>query len=393
MCGVYILPLRTSQVPVRAQVSPLSPFLSVASQVAERWDASRCITACVEALCTLTPHLFPISTVLMMSSELCVRDDIKQLQEAAQRLLLELYGDVPDVIRTPAKLAELQQLPYSTMLALLGNPDLSTDSEASVLVLLWSWFQHNRNNCSSKQLKQVKELVRYSRLTDPYVCENLPHMSELSLTLVEMDKLRMDKVIEDASFVNLAASVDMDIRGGWYLPARDSDASLLLTLEVSRVELFTLAAELAKEEPDPPMPILSKKVFGFGYEWRLSLQRATENTMGIALELEAFLPMGGKAKVRAACHVKFILPRVARDGDDDGDEEDEEPAGVKGYVTSSRVPPIKEDVIEVESDGSLGSWGKYLDTHNGVMSFGVEFSIYAPVDESEDSDWQGQRVW
>lgn len=285
------------------------PFVDPTSQLAERWDVPSCITACVEVLCDLGAQVFPINSVLIMPSELCVRDDIKQLQKEAEQLLLGLYGDVPGVIRDPAKLQELQQLPYATMLALLKSRELSTDSEASVLVLLWSWFQHNCNSCSSEQLQPLKKVVRYSRLTDPYICVVLPHMSELSLTHVELDRLRVTKVIEDTLYVSLAESGVRDFRYGWYLPARDSDAPMSLKLEVSRAELLVLAAVMSQEdEDDSPVPILSKRVFAFGYDWSLSLQVSDSYTQALALELEAFLPLGGHIKVRAACQVKFLVP-------------------------------------------------------------------------------------
>lgn len=266
---------------------PLLPL-----QVAEFLDVPSCTLACAEALCALSNSSFPISTVLALPDEVCIQPAIARLHCNG---LLRAFGNALDVMRDPAKLAQLTELSHSAMLALLKSEDLTTDSESTVLLLLRAWYERNRQTCSRERLTQLRAVVRYSALEAIFLSTILHQMPDFNPTQREKRALWIvscsDETLDTEKLTRCLAACP----SSWWLYARPSHAGLgrgfKLQLKVPQAQLSLHLAAVAKMRAGgpPPATIFSERVYGCGYFWDLSFSSDSCET-ALEVSLGFFFP-------------------------------------------------------------------------------------------------------
>lgn len=345
-------------------------------QVADRWDVSSCIKACKEALFALADSRFPINAVFLLPATFCLSPAIDELLTEAKVHLLNIFGNAPAVLRSKSKLQRLQRLPASAMLALLSSDALTTDAEASVLLLLRSWHESNQLECSKEQLFTLKKAVRYSWLARAYICNMLPLMPGFGVTLQQASELWMKVesrgMYEDWEWECFSRACPKS----WFLPERQApprsrpDRTMTLQLKVPQSDLLQHVAAVAKmRDGDAPPPTLSSApMYGFGYDWILELVSPSIRDL-LTVQLRVVKPFSGIAGVLTVeCSVKLLCPHANSD----------EEVMHKVMVTSAGTMWAKlcsntEEVLG--GDSGLGPWAKLL--IDGFLCFDAEIAIYS----------------
>lgn len=340
-----------------------SPIL----QVADQWEVPSCVDACKEFLLGLSDSHFPIQAVFSLPSHFYSNDVFQELLAEADVCLRNEFGDAVSCLRNISRLHKFTQLPYQAILALLKCDSLTTDDEATVLLLVYMWFDSNRATCSTEQLQQLKSGVRYSRLSVPFICCMLPLMPDFQVTLQQANELCMFKSFADCSNANL---VNLRLGGAcpndWYLAVRDNEIyktdAITLTLEVSEFQLLAHVAAVAKMRAggDPPPKISSEKEYGFGYDWVLSLSSNSVPT-ALSIDVEVFSHTDSQALAVAVCEITFMFPGTV---DEDEDEDEDGDHTIDAVVTSNSPASVTNmfgiAAAVLGGDRSLGPWEQFL---------------------------------
>lgn len=345
-------------------------------QVADRWDVSSCMKACKEALFARTDSCFPINILFLLPPTFCLSPSIDELLTEAKVRLLNIFGNAPAVLRSKSKLQRLQRLPGSAMLALLSSDALTTDAEASVLLLLRSWYEFNQLECSKEQLFTLKKAVRYSWLARAYICNMLPLMPGFGVTLEQASELWMKSESRGMYEEDLEHEyIPRACPKSWFLPERQPpphsrpNRTMKLQLKVPQADLLLHVAAVAKMRDGgaPPATLSSEPVYGFGYDWVLELESACIQDP-LTVQLRVVKPFSGIAGcLIAECSVKLLCPH----------EKSDEEATQKVVVTDaglmwSNVCSNTDEVLG--GDGSLGPWAKLI--IDGFLCFDAEVATY-----------------
>lgn len=140
---------------------------------------------------------------------------------AAKKVLLLWFGNARSVIDSPTLLEQVLSLPRAAMCALLHSPDLTTDSEESVLLLFSGWCEGQQGKaCTVEEVLQLNGAIRYSCVCNPYLTELCHKLSS--------PKFNSDQLMELWHFGSIPASFRADVfsKGhahspeGWFLPVR-----------------------------------------------------------------------------------------------------------------------------------------------------------------------------
>lgn len=286
------------------------------------------------------------------------------------------FLDWRDVMRSAVLLQQLTDLSHAAMLAHLKEADLRTDSEATVLLLLKAWYDSNRQSCSIEQLRELQAKVRYGRLTTAFISSVLPHIPDFCPTPEQANELRMSTMIDNCSQEMLECmGMSSVCPEGWLLGARENEFStpVVLTLNISRPELMAHVAAVAglKMGGGAPPVARSRRVYGLGYYWSLSLS-SESSEKALALNVEVHSPTHGLQSVMVNCEVFFDLPSDMHGQESREDDE------VGKYLLSSTVKATLIDVlgnaeVVLEGDSSLGPWERYM--RRGKLCFGAEVSV------------------
>lgn len=310
----------------------------------------------------LSDFKFPISTVFSLSSTFCPSLAISELLAEAGIRLLNLFGDAPSVMRHPAKLKKLKRLPQSAMLALLLSDKLTTDAEATVLQLLLAWYTCNKSSCDEDELEELKAGVRYSRLTPAYLCGMLPLLPEpeFAVTIEEANHLRLDASFRGEFEAEERQRLNGPCPKGWFLAERpflgssSADNFIKVRLKIPQNELLLHVAAVSKMRGGGTAPegILSPRVYGCGYDWRISLvSRDVDQALGV--QLHVMLPSDDKTGyVVAHCTIKMMLPHETHA------RPHEQVMVSNNLQTWLDMFGVAEQVLG--GDSSLGPWAKYL---------------------------------
>ncbi|MEW5304693.1 MAG: hypothetical protein WDW36_007286 [Sanguina aurantia] len=190
--------------------------------------------------------------------------EFKPVMAAAWAKLLELFGDVPTVIASPALTKQLLQLPRSALVALLGSDKLTSDCEDSVLMLLSWWLEKQRaqrkeeagseegeeggdEEGEEEDLEGLMGGIRYSRLSSTHLAQALPLIPDLCPSGVQLAALHQFRALSKP-FAALHAKLKQSVcPAGWFKPARPpgpSSKQMTLHMGVS-LPVALLTAHLA----------------------------------------------------------------------------------------------------------------------------------------------------
>lgn len=336
--------------------------------MADQWDIPSCINACKEVLFGLNDSLFPINAVFLLPSHFNSNQIFDDLQAEAEVCLHNEFGDVVDSLINISKLQKFTQLPHEAIYIFLNSDTLTTDDEASVLLLVKAWYDRNRASCSTDQLQELKDRVRYSCLSLSFICSMLPLMPDFQVTPQQAIELCQFKSFAESS--NGVSMVNLGLRGTcpdeWYNPERDnkvcSDVGITLALVVSETQLLAHVAAVAKMRAggDPPLKISSEKKYGFGYDWVLSLS-SREVYNALSMDVEIYSHTDSQAHAVAMCKIAFYYPVP-----DDEETDYNGKMTIDSPVTSSSPATMSymfgNKIIEavLAGDSSLGPWNPLL---------------------------------
>lgn len=233
------------------------------------------LTAISSVLCKLQPDLFPTAAVFSL---LQTSPDFAQIRSHATQSLLSVFGDATAIATSPSLLCQMLLLPHAAMCELLKSDSLTTDAEATVLVLLCEWCGGALGmTCTLCQHEQLHGCIRYSRVSNPYLtdlCEVIP-MLHLS-TRQRMELLYFRSLPHNIQERPGGISPLHNPRS-WYLPERpmtSPHANLLeLTLRVSVAELsrFFQHGKLSQDQNEEAF-LKSCPVYAHGFWWTLIIQ-------------------------------------------------------------------------------------------------------------------------
>ncbi|MEW5304907.1 MAG: hypothetical protein WDW38_010768 [Sanguina aurantia] len=240
-------------------------------QVADRWMAPGCVSIIHKALASLespSMSLDDTAAIYAIPPALLDAPNFAPVLRGAKVRLLKLFGNVVDVVACPSLTQQLLQLPHAAVLSLLSSEELSTDCEDSVLMLLSWWLEGAKGEgCCDQEVEELREAVRYSRLSTTYLVQVLHQLPKLrptecqTLQLMEFQRMQ-------GQFAELYAHEEMSIPEAWLRPARPcpeggAGQSVTLSLDIPRAQLVEhLAGVRAMKAGGPvPAPFSVSKLF------------------------------------------------------------------------------------------------------------------------------------
>lgn len=227
-------------------------------------------------LCKLQPGLFPTAEAYSLPVGLQPSPAFSDVRKHAQTSLLAEFGDAVAVATGRRLLLKFLSLPHTAVLVLLRSKTLTTDAEATVLLLLSEWCcGPNSQNCTDAELQQLSDSIRYGRLSIPYLTELCEHLHTPPLTTKQrMELLHFHSLSEQSqkhvSEINCPAQSFRKRR-----PALEHHRrALTMALNVTVVDMRKLLqAIITQKEGGPPAHHISTDgVYAQGFWWILQLE-------------------------------------------------------------------------------------------------------------------------
>lgn len=205
--------------------------------------------------------------------------EFKPVMAAALAKLLQLFGDVPTVVKSPILTKQLLQLPRSALLALLGSDKLTSDCEDSVLMLLSWWLEEQREQRKEEEdeeegeeededLDELMGVIRYSRLSSTHLAQALPLIPDLCPSEVQLAALHQFR-----SLSKPFAAVHQELKqsvcpAGWFKPVRplgpsSKQATILIGMALPVALLTAHLACLEATKEGGPVPSTLARVVHF----------------------------------------------------------------------------------------------------------------------------------
>lgn len=230
-----------------------------------------CVTACCNALTALPSTSLDFDDLLAIYSpgqgpiplSLMNNTDFKPVLAAALSKLLQFFGDVPTIVASPTLTAQLLQLPHIAILALLGSDLLTTDCEDSVLMLLSWWLEGDKGTervTDPEHMTELKQLVRYSRLSPTYLAQTASTVPRLSPSLAQLLDLTQFRSFTTTQCTMYSQKLKSACPASWFKPQRPLSAgkggnTVTVDLLISTAQLskhLPLAQKLEEAGPVPP---------------------------------------------------------------------------------------------------------------------------------------------
>lgn len=221
--------------------------------------------------------MFPVAAAYSLPPGLQASTDFSTIMAHAELSLLATFGDALHIIRSPVLLQHFLSLPQPCLLALLQSPGLTTDSEESVLLLLSSWLEQPVGQlCSTEQVLELNSLIRYSRLSRPYLtglCDSL-----------QLPQLTRAQLLELSAFCSLRTEQFWGTEThnnpqGWYSQPRPTptphESGVRLSMVVAEAELARLLAALESDRDVSPLE--TQAVYAEGFLWTLDLHVSNQH--------------------------------------------------------------------------------------------------------------------
>ncbi|MEW5305840.1 MAG: hypothetical protein WDW36_008355 [Sanguina aurantia] len=252
-CGAAVAVLRyfySMQLKLEGRDSCSAELLLQMMKVADRWQAPQALAALSSVLCKLQLGDFPTAAVYALPLGLQTSPAFAAVKAQAAVCLDHVFGDAAATAATPTLVAAFLLLPQAAVRALLQSETLSTDAEATVLLLLSEWCQGEFGQaCTTEELQQLNVSIRYSHLSISYLTELCESLHSPALTSKQRMELLYFRAIPGPAQEKCAELGSLCNPDGWYLPARPKPAkndgsTLTLTLELSEVEICKLAKSI-----------------------------------------------------------------------------------------------------------------------------------------------------
>lgn len=263
------------------------PSMFPYTQVADRWQAPQALAGLSAALCSLGSDLFPTALVYALPVALLSSLAFAELKKHAEASLLSVFGDAAAIAVSHGLLEDFLLLPQAGVCTLLQSASLKTDAEVTVLLLLSEWCQGDFGKaCTQEELQQLNALVRYSRLSIPYLTELYDSLHSPPLTIKQrLEVLYWRSLSEPSQAINAKLGCLLN-PVGWYLPVRpkpteDLNSSCELNLAVTEADIRKLvqAIQLSKTGGPPATPICSKPRYAQGYWWSIQLSGSSKGEL------------------------------------------------------------------------------------------------------------------
>lgn len=239
--------------------------------MADGWQAQSLLATTARKLLSLDTSAFPISLAFSLPPALKESTAFAAIMARAEVSLLAMFGNAIDIIRSPTLLQQFLALPQPVLVAWLTSPKLTTDAEESVLLLVSGWCAEPAGKaCSPEQINELHSLIRYSRLSTPYLSGLCDSLQLPQLTRTELMELwRFRTLYAESYWVDQGSSNSPQ----WYLPQRPTPAlhipGVQLKLEITVSELHSLLADIST--PKKRGASFSSAVYAEGYLWMLRL--------------------------------------------------------------------------------------------------------------------------
>lgn len=258
-----------ARVPALKLDAVLTQQMSNPSQVADLWQAHSPAATASKMLCLRTEH-FPVSECYSLPPGSTASTVFSDVMAAAEASLLAEFGDACAIVKSPALAERFLSLPQPAMLALLQSPELKTDAEATVLLLLNSWTEEPAGMaCCAEQVDELYAWVRYSRISRPF----LAGLCDLG----QAPQLKPKQLLELWEFCSLPSETmwvtdAQHNPAGWYLPKRPippaHESRVQLQLVVTEAALRHLLGRVG-DASLVDFVHASEAVYAEGYMWRL----------------------------------------------------------------------------------------------------------------------------
>ncbi|MEW5308168.1 MAG: hypothetical protein WDW38_000146 [Sanguina aurantia] len=319
-------------------------------QVADRWQAPCALSTISAALCALGPDTFPTLAAYALPAGLQSSHALSPVMALAQRHLLSQHSDAAATARCPTLLQHFCDLPAAAVLAVLSGSQLSTDAEATVLLLLHHWCEGAVGKSAS--LAEVQALgaeIRFSRLSGSYFSELMHRLGVPLPTLEQQLELCRYRTLTPKQQGYPKTLKQLHGPASWYLPERKvspgcSSSDLSLQLSIPFINLLQILSEvktfLSTQPPNAAasattnnnakganqtasggsrFPTLSsRRHYHCGFWWMLQLSCSDDDTLwcGVVAEGAAgSLADGGGRSGDALTHGISCDVKIQRPGD------------------------------------------------------------------------------
>ncbi|MEW5305853.1 MAG: hypothetical protein WDW36_008368 [Sanguina aurantia] len=209
-------------------------------QVADRWQAPCALSTISAALCALGPDTFPTLAAYALPAGLQSSHALSPVMALAQRHLLSQHSDAAATARCPTLLQHFCDLPAAAVLAVLSGSQLSTDAEATVLLLLHHWCEGAVGKSAS--LAEVQALgaeIRFSRLSGSYFSELMHRLGVPLPTLEQQLELCRYRTLTPKQQGYPKTLKQLHGPASWYLPERKLSIPFINLLQIlSEVKTF-----------------------------------------------------------------------------------------------------------------------------------------------------------
>lgn len=198
-----------------------------------------------------------------LPSSLLNNPEFKPVLKAAQVKLMQLFGNIPEIITSPHLTANLLLLPHAALLDLLSSYELITDCEDSVLMILSWWLEGETGTvctCEAHQLSELIEVIRFSCLSATYLAQAFLLAPRLKPTELQLAELNHAKSFSPAQFLIYSKDVKLACSKSWFKPERPLTTAktrnpAVVTLSISTAQLIIHIAQVHRLREGGPAPV------------------------------------------------------------------------------------------------------------------------------------------
>lgn len=199
------------------------------TQVADRWLVPPCVEACFSKLTTIARGCLTMEDALAvycfgrgpLPPSVSGAPTFQPILKAADAILMQHFGDIPNTTSSSMLTEGFLALPHAAVLALLSSEKLLSDCEDSVFMLLSWWLEGEQGvNCPECMVTELRDTIRFSRLSSSYLAQALPLVPKLCPTAAQLADLHQFRSYS-ADYAALYAKLDTTpCPSAWYKTRR-----------------------------------------------------------------------------------------------------------------------------------------------------------------------------
>ena len=166
-----------------------------------------------------------LSHVYSLPDGLLEMPSLQNIITSCKKKLLELFADVPSVIKDPEQRKHFCALPFAAVWAWLRFKNLKVHSESCVLFLLSAWVNNKEHPvCNPHQLKQLAHRVRVGQLSPTYLHSVLPDLKWFQEICSSSGDGRFVRTLQVMSAQVGTSCLGWDGPAGWIADGRNGTA-------------------------------------------------------------------------------------------------------------------------------------------------------------------------